>query len=249
MAYLYRHIRLDKNEPFYIGISNVNDEYKRAYRKTYRNKHWTNIVKGTKYEVEILMDDLTIEEAKLKEKEFIKVYGRIDLKTGCLVNLTDGGDGVLNMNENAELRRKLSLAAIGKKMSASARKKMSEHQKVAIIQMDLGGNFIKEWESITATKEKFKTPTNIIKCAKGRFEQAYGYKWAYKNPNHKNIGKKKNNVPPHKNKNTSRYRIILDTYTGIFYKSALELSKILEINNATLRDRMDKGVITRYKTV
>jgi hypothetical protein len=61
MAYLYRHIRLDKNEPFYIGISNVDDEYRRAYRKTYRNKHWTNIVKGTRYEVEILIDDLTIE--------------------------------------------------------------------------------------------------------------------------------------------------------------------------------------------
>ena len=229
MAYVYRHIRLDKNEPFYIGISNVDDEYKRAYRKTCRNKHWTNIVKSCKYEVEILMENLTIEEVKEKEKEFIKLYGRVDLKTGTLVNLTDGGDGVLNKYENAELRLK--------------------HQKVAIIQMDLGGNFIKEWESITATKEKFTSPTNIIKCAKGYFEQAYGYKWVYKNPNHKNIGKKKNNVPPHKNKNTSRYRIILDTYTGIFYKSALELSKILGMNNVTLRDRMDKGVITRYKTV
>lgn len=249
MAYVYRHIRLDKNEPFYIGISNTEDGYKRAYKKTCRNKHWTNIVKSCKYEVEILMENLTIEEVKEKEKEFIKLYGRVDLKTGTLVNLTDGGDGVLNKHENAELRLKLSKAALGKKMSDAARKKMSEHQKVAIIQMDLGGNFIKEWESITATKAKFTSPTNIIKCAKGYFEQAYGYKWVYKNPNHKNIGKKKNNVPPHKNKNTSRYRIILDTYTGIFYKSALELSKILGMNNSTLRDRMDKGIITRYKTV
>ena len=32
MAYLYRHIRLDKNEPFYIGIgSNELNNYKRAY--------------------------------------------------------------------------------------------------------------------------------------------------------------------------------------------------------------------------
>jgi hypothetical protein len=31
MAYIYRHIRIDTNMPFYIGISNTNDEYKRAY--------------------------------------------------------------------------------------------------------------------------------------------------------------------------------------------------------------------------
>ena len=29
MAYVYRHIRLDKNEPFYIGIGS-DKEYKRA---------------------------------------------------------------------------------------------------------------------------------------------------------------------------------------------------------------------------
>ena len=34
MAYIYRHIRLDKNEPFYIGIgSDVEGKYKRANRK------------------------------------------------------------------------------------------------------------------------------------------------------------------------------------------------------------------------
>jgi hypothetical protein len=32
MAYLYRHIRLDKNEPFYIGIGS-DKQYKRAYNK------------------------------------------------------------------------------------------------------------------------------------------------------------------------------------------------------------------------
>lgn len=40
MAYLYRHIRLDKNQPFYIGISNVDDDYKRAYKRSCRNKYW-----------------------------------------------------------------------------------------------------------------------------------------------------------------------------------------------------------------
>lgn len=189
MAYIYRHIRLDTNQPFYIGISNVDDDYKRAYKRTCRNKHWTNIIKSTNYDVEILIDDLTIEQAKEKEKEFISLYGRVDLKTGTLVNLTDGGDGVLNMNENAELRIKISKASIGKKMSESAKKKMGDNQKLPIIQYDLDGNFLKEWDSIlNATKAVGKHSTNIMRCCQGKFKQAYGYKWAYKYP--ERVGRK-----------------------------------------------------------
>lgn len=45
MAYVYRHIRLDKNEPFYIGIGSDN-KYSRAKQKTGRNDRWHN--KGKK---------------------------------------------------------------------------------------------------------------------------------------------------------------------------------------------------------
>ena len=91
MAILYRHIRLDKNEPFYIGIG---IDMKRAYEKyKSRNSFWKSIINKTDYRVDILFDDLTWEEACEKEKEFIKLYGRRDLGTGTLINLTDGGDG------------------------------------------------------------------------------------------------------------------------------------------------------------
>jgi len=89
MAYVYRHIRLDKNEPFYIGIGK---KISRPYEKTRRNKHWVNISKFG-YDVEILFDDLSWEKAQTKEKEFIKLYGRKDLNTGTLCNHTDGGEG------------------------------------------------------------------------------------------------------------------------------------------------------------
>jgi hypothetical protein len=90
MAYVYRHIRLDKNEPFYIGIAT---HLKRAYDKSSRkNKIWQSIIKKTPYEVDILFDDLTREAVLEKEKEFIALYGRIDKDTGTLCNLTDGGE-------------------------------------------------------------------------------------------------------------------------------------------------------------
>jgi hypothetical protein len=90
MAIVYRHIRVDKSEPFYIGISkhNVN----RPYVPHPRNKIWSNIVSKTDYEVDILFDDIDWEAAKEKEIEFIKLYGRIDLGNGTLANHTLGGD-------------------------------------------------------------------------------------------------------------------------------------------------------------
>ena len=63
MTYVYRHIRLDKNEPFYIGIGTDNN-YKRAYSKNSRNIFWERVVKKTNYDVEIIMDNLTKDKAK-----------------------------------------------------------------------------------------------------------------------------------------------------------------------------------------
>jgi hypothetical protein len=62
MAYLYRHIRLDKNEPFYIGISADNDnyKYKMAYYKHKRSNFWKRIVAKTDYEVEIFLEVLAV---------------------------------------------------------------------------------------------------------------------------------------------------------------------------------------------
>jgi hypothetical protein len=95
--YLYRHIRLDKNEPFYIGIGHTdNNKYNRAYTKNKRNDFWKNIVNHTDYEVEIVYETNLKDEIFEKEKEFINLYGRRDLNNGTLVNLTDGGEFSIN---------------------------------------------------------------------------------------------------------------------------------------------------------
>ena len=132
MAYLYRHIRLDKNEPFYIGISS--DAGYRGKDSKKRNKIWKDIINKTKYEIEILFNNLTWEEACLKEIEFIKLYGRICNKTGCLANLSEGGEGYLNPSE--EYRIILSKSKLGtnnpmygKKLSDEHRNKISNSNK------------------------------------------------------------------------------------------------------------------------
>ena len=108
--YIYRHIRLDTNEPFYIGIGKVyrpsaknhEDYYSRAYQDNKRNRFWHFITDKTDYEVEILFECDSRDFIKQKEIEFIKLYGRRDLGEGTLVNLTDGGDGMNNNIQSEE---------------------------------------------------------------------------------------------------------------------------------------------------
>jgi hypothetical protein len=125
MAYVYRHIRLDKNEPFYIGIgSDCNFTRANEKRKDRRNKIWNDIYSKTKIEVEILFSDVSYEFACKKEVELIKLYGRINTNTGILSNLTDGGDtevGRIVTTQEREYRSKLFSGVnnpmYGKKMS------------------------------------------------------------------------------------------------------------------------------------
>jgi hypothetical protein len=99
---------------FYIGIGS-DSEYKRAYSKQSRNTHWNNIIKITSYEVEIILEDLTWEEACTKEIELIKLYGRKDLNEGTLCNLTDGGSsGTIGMIHTKETKNLMSINKKGK---------------------------------------------------------------------------------------------------------------------------------------
>ena len=63
-------------------------------------------------------------------------------------------------------------------------KKRPEHAKKmskAIIQMDLEGNKIKEWDSIKSAAEHFGISTpSICICLAGRSKTSAGYKWKYK---------------------------------------------------------------------
>lgn len=136
--YLYRHIRLDKNEPFYIGIgtkqkrnhNSFKSEYRRAFdinRKT--SSVWNNIVSKTGYEVEILLESDDYEFVKQKEIEFIILYGRINKKTGCLSNMTDGGDGLINYIRSKEWSKKHSEYMIGRKQSKETIEKRAVSRK------------------------------------------------------------------------------------------------------------------------
>ena len=90
MAVVYQHRRNDTNEVFYIGIG---VQKHRAGKTGNRNKYWHNIVNKYGYTKEILLSDITWDEAIKEEIRLIKLYGRKDIGTGNLVNMTRGGEG------------------------------------------------------------------------------------------------------------------------------------------------------------
>jgi hypothetical protein len=107
---IYRHVRLDTSQVFYIGIGNE----KRPYSKHRRNRFWKNIVNKTKYEIQVLKFNLTWEEAVELEIILISYYGRKDIKTGILCNMTGGGEGSYGRKQTQNCKDKISKANKGK---------------------------------------------------------------------------------------------------------------------------------------
>lgn len=185
MAYVYRHIRLDKNEPFYIGIgSDSNSNHKRAYQNgNRRNKIWNDIVNKTDYIVEILFDDITIKEAMKKEIEFIKLYERISSGNGILANLTDGGDGVSGYIHTSECKKKMSERNTGFKNGM--------YGKTGVLSPCFGRKM----------SDEFKI--NLSESRTGKNNSMYGRTGEY----------------------APSSRLVLDTYTGIYYVSCKEAAE------------------------
>jgi hypothetical protein len=129
MAYVYRHIRLDKNEPFYIGISNSKIDFDRANSIKNRNNHWNNIVKITDYRVEIVLQNLTWNEACKKEIELINLYKK-SFNKGTLCNIADGGQGGFISFESNQKRIK---SLMGHKVTDETKEKIRNKAKNRIV--------------------------------------------------------------------------------------------------------------------
>lgn len=113
MAVVYRHLREDNLEPFYIGIG-VSKKRAYSFGVRQRSKFWTRYYNKHGCVVEILAEDIAWREACDMEVLLISLYGRIDNNTGTLVNLTDGGEGRLGSKQSEETRLKISSSCKGR---------------------------------------------------------------------------------------------------------------------------------------
>jgi hypothetical protein len=102
--YVYAWLRPD-GTPFYIG--------KGCGRRAWiQNCHLQKVPSG--HLVRILASDLSDAEAIEWEMALIAILGRKDLGTGCLRNLTDGGEGRMGFKTSEETKKKISTSNKGK---------------------------------------------------------------------------------------------------------------------------------------
>lgn len=85
--YVYEWIRLDINEPFYVG-KGCGDRWRECYRK---NKYFTNIINKVPCAVNILHDKLDEKTAFGLEVWYIREYRDVIGYKMC--NINDGGEG------------------------------------------------------------------------------------------------------------------------------------------------------------
>lgn len=118
---VYFHINPVKREVFYVGIGIE----RRPYSDRNRNKYWHNIVNKYGYNVVIIEKGLTLEEAFKRERFYIKLIGRKDLKLGTLVNMTNGGEGSDGYKHNEEAVIKMKKARVNFKHTEETKSRLS----------------------------------------------------------------------------------------------------------------------------
>lgn len=251
--YVYRHIRPDTNQVFYIGIGNNNDKrfvpYARAKNKgNRRSDFWKRVVtkNNNAFEWEIIFECETLEECNAKETEFIKLYGRFNLGRGTLVNLTDGGSGAKNTVMSDEVKKKHSVSMVGGKHYAAKKvinvltnevfDTVSAAEKSLGLKKTLLGTYLR---GQVTNSSPFLFLTYYQKVGK---EAAMGLILQHKNTSMTN--KKHSNISKElmsKSSINKGGRQVINTITNEVFPTASEVSRVFNINIYTLISKLNGG--------
>lgn len=185
MFYVYQYVRTD-GTPYYIGKGQGN----RAWS---RNKNERIKRPPTDDRIIIVKNNLTENEAHTLEIELISEYGRKDLGTGILHNLTNGGEGssgrknspshiaalvkanigntyTLGKKRPKEVVERIAKANTGKKRSDETKRKLS---KAHLGKKDSAETRLKKSNSAKKPKST-KHVENIRKSKLGNKNPMYG---------------------------------------------------------------------------
>lgn len=152
MFYTYMWLRED-GTPYYVG--------KGSGRRAYQNKD--HCVKHPQHKHRVLISYWGSEEEAFSiEKWWIRFWGRKDLGTGILRNMTDGGDGPSGWVPSDETKAKIKKARQHQTFSKETREKMR-----------IAHTGLKKSEE---TKAKIRTSTKMAKPRTWKHGSLTGYK-------------------------------------------------------------------------
>ena len=164
---LYIHTRKSDGGIFYVGIGDED----RPYKKQGRNSHWYNVVNKYDYDITILKTNMSWGEACELEIKMITFYGRKDLGLGCLVNMTNGGQGNKGLIQSKKTKQKIRESLNGKMIgekNPNFGKKSSEETKQKMREKATGRKSSEE------TKLKIKESLTGKKRSKEIIEKSIG---------------------------------------------------------------------------
>jgi len=121
------YIWLDGDTPFYVGIGKPSRAYSNRDRYCLNKKRKAE--KNNSFSVKIIYTNLSWDQACYMECKLISEFGRLDLGTGCLTNMTNGGDGCSGYRHTSTAKQKISDFRSGNPLSQHHKEQISKGKK------------------------------------------------------------------------------------------------------------------------
>jgi len=240
--FIYRYIRLDTNQPFYIGMGTKKEYtsqgyplysersiYLRAYSKD-RNMMCLNIMKKAGYDIEIIYESNDRAHVEEKEKEFISLYGVVSNGTGTLVNLTMGGTKFIPTKSYS-------------KRSVYERKKRNVFygtNSKKTYMYDLDGNFIEEFKLLKSFYKKYGRGDKDGACISQSIRlksSCHGYLFSFEKIDKLDISKYGKLIP-----NYPIVKYNMNNEPVKIYNTMQDIANELNVPVHIIYNRVDRGV-------